>query len=550
MNVLNDANGAKRRLTIYAFAMLALLSSAPARAGHWEISYRVGGGVAYSEENHEPTQGLVSSDVSGNPTGLDTQTNRTGRAPWAVVAYDPSQPMSSTSGAGGSFLFESGFVRADTKVDGSITTVLDWVADEPTDRQPPPDVVEIKESALARASGFYSKHNSYEDNGVVDSWIADVSNGLDAAVQSSPNAQPEPHGVDTAWKEASSEKNLAIANPARLSRVVLPTRNLRASSRSGMTKPMCFYGENWGANAISRVQYQVEPGPKPFWVNLVDGVRACAGGVADDGVHSATVTATSNRPNEPVTFAFDTGAINYTGLKLPKFVVNGVQQDEYQTTTDANGKVDLRVLSSDLISRPRIIAKHPSTEGQMVDVSTLPNGEPLTGQCDFSAAESRRRFGYPLFNEGSKYDTGWEAVTPPGSGSVLHVLSMPGQVVALQLYLKFQKRKMTPSPYSASFTQYNPLPDDDNWQSVNGHTVRVTLAEVARKLPTGESWAPQNEFDDYVTLCDAQSNPQSYVDVLTDVNGVSEKVYVKGGPLIHKVVYFSLRSIDQTQLKR
>lgn len=105
--------------------------------------------------------------------------------------------------------------------------------------------------------------------------------------------------------------------------------------------------------------------------NLIGGkARSCAGAIADevhtatvDEVHTATVAVeaklgTAPSANTALTFAFDSTGIDYTNCQPPRFIDDdGNPVATLTTTTDAEGKTALKVLSSDLISQPKLIAK-------------------------------------------------------------------------------------------------------------------------------------------------------------------------------------------------
>ena len=253
--------------------------------------------------------------------------------------------------------------------------------------------------------------------------------------------------------------------------------------------------------------------------------------------------------------------------------------DSIQRNSDGSGDVVVRVLSGQTITKQtKLVIRWKETEGdnrQTYDIAQLP--------LDFGQVESRRLFGLPEFGEGYDRDTGWEPLTADGkvpdydgsadSTPAKYLLTHPGDTVYVRLHLKF---KINPELRDVQYkaTDKGPLPADSNWANVKGHTVRVTIAEVARKYalmydPVSkekkstsarsmeENWAAPSEFAKYVRFVNNQGQEVDEVSVTVNTNGISEPIRIRAGifnnahqtyvSLIHKCIHFSLLAVDQTQ---
>jgi len=201
-----------------------------------------------------------------------------------------------------------------------------------------------------------------------------------------------------------------------------------------------------------------------FRVSFDGLARACAGGIAVDGVHSFTITGTANKtdgslaPNTQFKLSFDgnKGHDYEDGRdkKTAKFVTvdaNGVQQlvENYTTHSDDKGQFAVTVLSSDVISQDiKIKVKHTNAEGQDTDAGSQ--------ACNFAAAEGYRDFDDP-FNSDPDHDYGWLFNRAWLGGT--------GTTTTAKIYFKFK---------------INNGGGDlrRNWVPVNGHHINITVSKV------------------------------------------------------------------------
>ena len=297
--------------------------------------------------------------------------------------------------------------------------------------------------------------------------------------------------------------------------------------------------------------------------------RACAGGVAVDGVHDFTITGTAK-------LADGTAPPEGTELKLSfennkgedkraTFIPNtqkgqtllpNTNGEEMTVVTDADGQFPVQVLSSDIISSDiKIKVKRVSNDGQETEA-----GEK---ECNFAKADNIRRFG--IKDSVEEEDSGWlfnQGVS----------LSGVGVVTPVKVYLKFRKNpddaifpidanyfwvNGNPQPTldangdgeisdeeRASGTVRRPLNDDGNWGNVVNHTLHIKVAEVHRA--DGVSVSPDS-FGDYVTLLNNQGQPADIVVAVTDGNG-GASAQIKSRELISLVEEVVLEAEDQNQI--
>ena len=293
--------------------------------------------------------------------------------------------------------------------------------------------------------------------------------------------------------------------------------------------------------------------------------RACAGGVAVDGVHDFTITGTAKLPNGAVApagtefklvfegnkghdYSGDDPALwpkaNWTteDMRKAKFVTvdandNQKLVEELMVTTDENGEFPVHVLSSDIISSDiKIKVKSVSDDGGETEV-----GEK---ECDFAGALSLRRFGLIKFPEES--DTGWlfGGVTSPLSNSNSEEIIAPSGVTLAKVYIKF--RVDTTIAIDSNYFNLNgsprrPLSDDGNWQFVNGHKLRIQIAEV---IPhDGVEFS--GTTSDYATLINSTDQPANSVEVVTAGDGAAQ-VKIQAGPMIRDAKEIILAYEDET----
>lgn len=291
-----------------------------------------------------------------------------------------------------------------------------------------------------------------------------------------------------------------------------------------------------------------------FVAGLTGGVvRACAGAVGNDNVHSATVQVLAKRdgqnlPNVALVFSFEN---NVGNPKAAKFINDqGQQVDTLTRTTDSEAKTSVTVLSSDTISQPKIVVKYEDKEMGSV-------------ACNFVAAMSLRRFGIKDYVE--KVDNGW--LFNQGAA-----LSGAGATTPVKVYLKFRKNPDDSThPIDDKYFLVNnnpqptldadgdgtispeereqgsvrlPLDDDGNWAYVNGHSLRIKVAEIKR---ADEVFVSPEAFGDYITLLNSQGQPVNEVVAVTANDGAAS-AQLKSANLISLVEEVVLEAEDQDQV--
>ena len=232
-----------------------------------------------------------------------------------------------------------------------------------------------------------------------------------------------------------------------------------------------------------------------------DSVRACAGGVSGDDVHSATVQLLVRHngeiaPHTQVTFAYEG---NVGKPKLASLIdEQGQSVPTLTLTTDSEGKVSVKVLSSDTISQPKLLVKHDNTVFGSVD-------------CDFDEALSKRRFAnqYDPSEAFPAEDTGWLFDFPH--------FDTPDRTTPAKVYMKFQKVRGTGDV-------------DGNWEFVNGHTMRFYVESVVLQDGTEVTGTPQ-DLKDYATIVDPNNPLAVTAEQTTSVDGAAQ-VMLKAGPNI------------------
>jgi hypothetical protein len=181
-----------------------------------------------------------------------------------------------------------------------------------------------------------------------------------------------------------------------------------------------------------------DPGTDPYFdteIGAKQVLRLCAGAVPNDSVHSSDVKATfkigeSLLPNEQLVFNFDAGAANYTGHTAPQFIDGAAVSGTLTKATDPQGEVSFTARSSDLISKPALVAMWNG-----IEVGRL--------KCDFAKDESKKLYGIKSWNETYDQDTGWDFNVTTGwdtSDTGPHIVfTHSGQVMTCKLYLRFRK---------------------------------------------------------------------------------------------------------------
>ena len=270
--------------------------------------------------------------------------------------------------------------------------------------------------------------------------------------------------------------------------------------------------------------------------------RACAGGVAVDGVHDFTITGTAKKSDGTLVsegtefklvFENNKGK-NKRATFVPdvtsgQALIPNTNGEEMTVVTDAEGQFDLTVLSSDIISSDvKIKVKRVSEDGKEVEV-----GEK---ECEFARVFNLRRFGIT----GEDGDSGWKfdrALLFEGRGD-----KSPAK-----FWIKFQENtevEIDTNLFEDDGITPKRSDDWDNWLPVNGHRLLVRITEVI--LLDGTSIEP-SRFSDYITLLsDEQGSPIEEVTTFSRADG-SSQVWLKSGELITRCKLVTLTAYEMSQ---
>ena len=225
--------------------------------------------------------------------------------------------------------------------------------------------------------------------------------------------------------------------------------------------------------------------------------RACAGGI-DNPLHKLTLMlhATNNGdvlPNTPIELSFENNVGHNYGTQGAPDVRHKAKiydpnepnpanrwKEVVTLTTDHNGDVQVVVLSSDVISQPRLIAKW---QNSIVGSVT----------CDFAAAISRRGAPDPVDPNDPNWqanDTGWSVET----GNI----EKPGDVCNGRVTMQFQAA-------------------DGSFQTVAGHSIRIRIAKI--NLSDGSEIYDLNEISRYLKFWASNQESNTFIGT-TNANGV------------------------------
>ena len=276
--------------------------------------------------------------------------------------------------------------------------------------------------------------------------------------------------------------------------------------------------------------------------------RACAGGVAVDGVHDFTIIGTAKDANGtlmPQGTEFKLSFENNHGenkratfaadIEQGQAIVPDTDGEEMTVTTNAQGQFSLTVLSSDTISSDiKVKVKGTNPSGEEFDA-----GEQT---CDFGAAKRLRNFPNPL-DPYEDEDSGWLFIYP--------YLSKPGSVAPAKVYLKFKINANLADDW------IDPDTGEDNWDEVNGHEMLIRVAKV--ELRSGETveGTPEQMKDYGIVIANPGGEPgypagqptQLTITRATSADGATTpQVYVKAGPKIGEVSAIYLAAKDLTQI--
>lgn len=291
--------------------------------------------------------------------------------------------------------------------------------------------------------------------------------------------------------------------------------------------------------------------PRNMWPRDLSGIayapevsfegtpRACAGGIAVDGVHSFTLTGTlifggqvlpgstvqlSFEGNKGHDYSQDPVGVKPDGwtpadIKRARLVASSGQGaqglvEEMTTTTDAQGKFTVTVLSSDIItSKIKLLVKYQTPEGDLKPISKIP--------CNFVEATAIRRFRnqyddsepYPSGDDGWLFEQKWLA-------------SSSAQTTG-KIYLKFMV-----DPQQGDV--------DGNWKFVNGHKMLFEIDHV--DFQSGAS-SPSDSLSDYAFVVPTEHN----LSLHPTISDGAATTLVQAGPRISDARTVWVAVHDQSQ---
>ena len=307
---------------------------------------------------------------------------------------------------------------------------------------------------------------------------------------------------------------------------------------------------------------------------LINGkLRACAGGFDDHAAvdpvgqndfqyraHTRKIDLTVKldgkpMPNAKFTLRFDGNKGHDYGDRRTKkmarlhktneaFDATHPWQDTLEMQADSAGRVSVWVLSSDVISQPKLqaILKPVTAPKQPVKLGEI--------ECDFAAPVHLRRFDNP-YDPDEKEDRGW-------------IFDFP------YLVDPHNKEKLTPAKLYLKFKRFSNKGDDytyvdsngvtqGNWQFVNGHSVKILVTQIDLLRQSGdETTQPKGEITGtpeelrryaFINLKRATSQDNTAKSKSAGKGETLPQVYVKAGTDIKKVKTIWVDAQDLTAWK-
>lgn len=339
------------------------------------------------------------------------------------------------------------------------------------------------------------------------------------------------------WSGGDGELWLSWTSPQLASAFTIKVKGKIACGGGG--------GDGGGISEPIDIEASWEGEVEPFRIEFEGLARACAGGVAVDGVHDFSVTAIAKDkdgaplPGITLKFSFENNKGHDYGdgtpIRRAKYIVGAGQTEvegsdgEAMTAiTDAEGKVPVHVLSSDIVSS--------DIEMKVSWENPLGEEEEVGGQaCDFGEAVSKRNFAL------DPEQVSFPSVTDNGWWFTSDVLISGGDQTVARLYLKFDK--------------------GDDEVPVNGHTMRISIDEISLE-EDGNNVSPA-DYSRYIYFVNSAGErlkngelAVQFVDVTTSTSDPNDPksqgyatVYLKGGPLIYQAATIRLKAIDLTQIR-
>lgn len=217
--------------------------------------------------------------------------------------------------------------------------------------------------------------------------------------------------------------------------------------------------------------------------------------------------------------SYDTAGCNYTGHRAPSFLDGqGKRVAALRVTTNTDGKASFTALSSDVISKPRIVIREDHTE-----LKRIP--------CDFAAVTSKRRFpdpGDPEDPNWKRNDTGWVCDTSQ--------LTRLGDHTPARLYVKFMK-----DPRRGDV--------DGNWLPVKNHAVEIRIASITLS-EDGSIVTDPDLIVDYLYLVDPKTGSHTASAMGTTQSNGAAQVTVYAGPNIMDLEEINFATVDKTQVAK
>lgn len=309
-------------------------------------------------------------------------------------------------------------------------------------------------------------------------------------------------------------------------------------------------GDEWEGDSNNGLGFPVYMTVMDIKMTFTGLARACAGGVAVDGVHDFTITGTSKdsngvlAPDTKFTFSFEKNrghnyqagesADNRTGvLHRTKFLpdpakgqvaVPGSDDEAMTATSNAQGQISIHVLSSDIISDDiKIVAKWKSVGGAENDAGTK--------ACQFAPTQSRRGFIDPA-NPNQNDDNGWIFDIQR-----LRYNDNTGSNAPI-------KDTATASVYLQYKIDYNGGDDASNWEQVNGHEMLFAVDSI--NVRNGKTILPDKNLYVLFTLTRADGATFAISKKVGNVDGVAAAT-VKSGPKVADAETIEFIAYDQSQ---
>jgi len=299
---------------------------------------------------------------------------------------------------------------------------------------------------------------------------------------------------------------------------------------------------------------------------LEDGsVRACAGGIDDHAAenfqyraHTRQIELSAEQdgeiaPNTPFVLEFEgnKGHDYGDGREIKTARLHKVDEpfdaehpwsETLDVESDADGKLPVWILSSDVICQMRLVIKWENEDGELVEVGSV--------NCDFAAPQSLRRF-----EDKARYDDGdggWLFYFPVlnAAGETESIensfLAKPEDEMPAKVYMKFKRDETKADGYIDAEGR-------GNWQFVNSHSIemRITGVSVGQSPDDPDGVTPSADENIIPATSDhvAFENGSDKVRVVTQNDGSKQSKMIAGKD-IHSVNKIFVEGVDYSVWKQ